>query len=141
MKIKKNPLYLLAICLLVSCHKDKEETVTLEIVNGLNNKVRIEFYDKGFPSGEVAAEIDGAGSLFKGSDTARVVQVNQILEADSIVLIFDNMKIEQHLLLSNIPRGNSILNGDSYTEVDGVFTYTVDSRNLDNALPCDGPCR
>lgn len=127
-------------CFFISCHVDKEETVTLEIVNSLDSKVRIEFYDRGFPSGIIMNEIQGQGSLFKGSDTGRVVLIHEIMDADSIVLIFDNQKFESHLLLKNIPVGNSIFDGENYPNINGINTYTITQENYDNAIPCNSSC-
>lgn len=131
----KNIIYYIGfVVLIAACIKDKEETLRLQVINNLDNSVSIEFYDRGFPSETSNAQISGKGLLFEGSDTDRVVQVNQIFEADSIVLIFDNQTIEYHLLRENVPLGNSLLNGDSYTEVDGIFTYYIDNANLNSTI-------
>jgi hypothetical protein len=100
----------------------------------------MQFFRNSIPSGLKIVSKTGKGEIFKGEDTSTVITINQILQADSIVLIFDNERIETHYLHIVVPVGHSLFNNDSYIHDGSTSTYTIDAKNYDNATPCDGPC-
>ena len=126
---------------LVSCGvKDYEETGIIIINNGLDNNVQMRFFRNGLPSGKEKISKTGEGEIFRGEDTSTVVVINQILQADSIVMIFDNERLETHFLYTVEPKGHSLFKSDSYVHDGNTSTYTIDTKNYNNATPCDGPC-
>ncbi|MFC4220729.1 hypothetical protein [Flagellimonas marina] len=129
------------IALVFSCGvKDYEETGIIIINNGLDNNVQMRFYSNGLPSGKKSIFKQGKGEIFRGEDTSTVVVINQILQADSIVMIFDNERLETHFLYTVEPKGHSLFKSDSYVHDGNTSTYTIDAKNYNNATPCDGPC-
>ena len=119
---------------------DYEETGIIIINNGLENNVQMRFYSNGLPSGKKSISRQGKGEIFRGEDTSTVVVINQILQADSIVMIFDNERFESHFLYTVEPEGHSLFRSDSYIHDGNTSTYTIDVKNINNATPCDGPC-
>lgn len=137
----KKIVFLFLLIFLQSCWpREIEETGIIIINNGLDNNVQMRFYSTGIPSGREIVSKMGKGEIFRGEDTARVVLINQILEADSIVMIFDNERFETHYLQTVLPVGHSLFNNDSYKHDGNTSTYTIDAKNYNNATPCDGPC-
>jgi hypothetical protein len=129
------------IILINSCGvKDYEETGIIVINNGLDNQVQLRFFTNGLPSGQNIVSKTGKGEVFRGEDTARIVLTHQILQADSIVVAFDNERIETHFLYTSEPKGHSLFTSDSYVHNGNISTYTIDTKNYNNATPCDGPC-
>lgn len=127
--------------LLVSCGvKDYEETGIIIINNGLDNNVQMRFFRNGLPSGKEKISKTGKGEIFKGEDTSTVVLINQILQADSIEMIFDNERLEAHFLYTVEPKGHSLFKSDSHIHDGNTSTYIIDAKNYNNATPCDGPC-
>lgn len=127
--------------LLISCWpREMEETGIIIINNGLENFVRMRFFSDGVSSGLETVFKTGKGEIFRGEDTARVVLINQILQADSIVIIFDNERLETHFLETVEPNGHSLFHNDSYIHNGNTSTYTIDAKNYNNATPCDGIC-
>jgi len=117
-----------------------EETINLVINNGMDNRVDMKFFRDGLPSGKKSISKLGKGEIFRDGDTDTVVLINEILQADSIVMIFDNERRETHTLLTNQPRNHNLFNYDSYQITGDIYTYTIDAKNYNNATPCDGPC-
>jgi hypothetical protein len=141
MNLKKILLYLIVPFLIISCWpKDLEETGVIVINNGLDNDVQMRFFRNSIPSGPEIVSKTGKGEIFRGEDTSTVVVINQILQADSIVLIFDNERTETHFLHTVVPVGHSLFNNDSYKHDGNTSTYTIDAKNYNNATPCDGLC-
>jgi len=140
-KCIKTVLTLITVLLVMSCWpREMEETGIIVINNGLDNHVDMQFFRNSIPSGLKIVSKTGKGEIFKGEDTSTVITINQILQADSIVLIFDNERIETHYLHIVVPVGHSLFNNDSYIHDGSTSTYTIDAKNYDNATPCDGPC-
>ncbi len=117
-----------------------EETGIIIVKNGLDTRVKMEFYSDGLPSGLKTVSKTGKGEIFRGEDTNRVVLIHEILQADSILLIFDNVRIETHYLYTLEPVGHSLFVNDSYQNQGNTGTYTITSINFNNAEPCNGPC-
>lgn len=141
--IKRNRtiVTLIPLLLLNSCWpREMEETINLVINNGLDNRVVTLFFSNGIPSGEESIFINGKGEIFRDGDTATIVQVHEILQADSIVIVFDNERIETHKLFYNEPPGNSLFDLSSYQRKGDTYTYTIDAKNYNNAQICEGPC-
>ncbi|MEW2920557.1 hypothetical protein AB1A65_03745 [Muricauda sp. ANG21] len=119
---------------------DYEETGIIIINNSLENNVQMRFFRNGLPSGKEKISKTGEGEIFRGEDTSTVVLINQILQADSIIIIFDNERFETHLLDTVEPKEHSLFSNDSYDNDGNTGTYTIDAKNYNNATPCDGPC-
>lgn len=140
-KWNKTILILIPLLLLNSCWpREMEETINLVINNGLDNRVVMLFFSNGIPSGEESIFINGKGEIFRDGDTATIVQVHEILQADSIVIVFDNERIETHKLFYNEPPGNNLFDLCSSQRKGDTYTYIIDEKNYNNAIPCDGPC-
>jgi len=134
-------LILFTVLLAMSCWpREIEETGIIVINNGLDNRVDMRFFRNSIPSGPEIVSKTGKGEIFRGEETSTVVVINQILKADSIVMIFDNERAETHFLQTVMPVGHSLFNNDSYKHEDNTSTYTIDAKNYNNATPCDGPC-
>ncbi|WP_242535695.1 hypothetical protein [[Muricauda] lutisoli] len=132
---------MIPLLLLNSCWpREMEETINLVINNGLENRVDMRFFSNGLPSGKKAIFIRGKGEIFRDGDTATIVQVHEILQADSIVIVFDNERIETHKLFYNEPLGNNLFDLSSYQRKGDTYTYIIDEKNYNNAIPCNGPC-
>lgn len=141
MKFKNILIYLILPFLVISCWpREMEETINLLINNGLDNRVELKFFKNGLPSGKKSISKLGKGEIFSDGDTDTVVLINEILQADSIVMIFDNERRETHMLLTNQPMDHNLFNYDSYEITGDTYTYTIDEKNYNNAIPCDGPC-
>ncbi|MBA4746794.1 MAG: hypothetical protein H2058_16225 [Muricauda sp.] len=140
-KLVRTILTLITVLLAMSCWpREMEETGIIIINNGLDNQVQMRFFTNGLPSGQKMVSKTGKGEIFRGEDTARVVLTHQILQADSIVMVFDNKRLETHFLYTVEPKGHSLFKSDSYTHDGNTSTYTIDAKNYNNAIPCDGPC-
>ncbi|MBA4746793.1 MAG: hypothetical protein H2058_16220 [Muricauda sp.] len=140
-RYSKKAFLLFIFALLCSCWpREIEETSIIVINNGLDNRVDMQFFRNSIPSGPEIVSKTGKGEIFRGEDTSTVVVINQILQADSIVLIFDNERAETHFLHTVVPVGHSLFNNDSYKHDGNTSTYTIDAKNYNNAIPCDGPC-
>lgn len=127
--------------LLCSCwHRELEETINLVVNIGLDYQIQMRFFNKGLPSGPKIISKTGPGEIFSDGDTDTGVLINEIFEADSIVIIFNNERTEIHDLLTNEPINQNIFNYDSYERKGDIWTYTIDAKNYNNAIPCDGPC-
>ncbi|MFN3138400.1 MAG: hypothetical protein ACE37L_11985 [Allomuricauda sp.] len=98
------------------------------------------FFRNGLPSEQKTISKTGAGEIFRDGDTQTGVLIYEIFRADSIVMIFDNERLETHYLFTNEPAGNSLFDFDSYQRDGETYTYTIDAKNYNNATPCDGPC-
>ncbi|RDY59610.1 hypothetical protein [Flagellimonas nanhaiensis] len=133
-------LFVISVSVISCWPKDYEETGIIVVNNGLENHVQMRFFSDGLPSGPEIVSKKGKGEIFKGEDTSTVVLINQILQADSIVIIFDNERIEKHYLYTYEPVGHSLFNSDSYQHDGNTSTYTIDAKNYENAELCDGPC-
>ncbi|MBO0341998.1 hypothetical protein J0654_10085 [Muricauda lutimaris] len=141
MNLKKILLYLIVPFLIISCWpREMEETINLVINNGLDNRVVMLFFSNGIPSGEESIFINGKGEIFRDGDTATIVQIHEILQADSILIVFDNERIETHKLFYNEPPGNSLFDLSSYQRKGDTYTYTIEAKNHDYAQICNGPC-
>ena len=116
------------------------ETGIIVVNNGLDNHVEMRFFRDGLPSGKELVFKTGKGEIFRGEDTSTVVVINQILQADSIIMIFDNERLETHFLDTVEPNGHSLFHNDSYIHNGNTSTYTIDAKNYNNATPCDGIC-
>jgi hypothetical protein len=137
----KTVMTLITVLLVMSCwHREMEETVNLIINNGLDNHIELKFFKNGLPSGKKSTSRLGKGEVFSDGDTNTGVQINGIFEADSIEMIFDNERIETHKLFYNEPVGNSLFDFSSYEKKGDTHTYTIDEKNYNNAILCDGPC-
>ena len=140
--MKTKMLILLLSCLFFSCVRELVETKTLVIESSLDNMVSVEFYSDGLPSGPKKLTINGKGKLYEHTEMVRGgVTMYDLLQVDSILLIFDNQKIEPHSLINNSPIGNSLFESDSYKKNGNIITYTIDLDNFSNATPCDGVCK
>lgn len=140
-KCIKTVLTLITVLLVMSCWpREMQETGIIVINNGLDNQVQMHFFTNGLPSGQKMVSKKGKGEIYRDEDTDRIVLTHQILQADSIVLIFDNERLEVHFLYTVEPNGHSLFNSDSYIHDGSTSTYTIDAKNYDNATPCDGPC-
>lgn len=129
------------MALMFSCGvKDYMETGIIVVNNGLDNHVEMRFFRDGLPSGKELVFKTGKGEIFRGEDTSTVVVINQILQADSIIMIFDNERLETHFLDTVEPYGHSLFHNDSYIHNGNTSTYTIDAKNYNNATPCDGIC-
>ncbi|MBO6531811.1 MAG: hypothetical protein JJ885_02080 [Muricauda sp.] len=141
MDLKKIMLYVMVPVVIISCWpKDLEETGIIVVNNGLDNDVQMRFFRNSIPSGPEILSKTGKGEIFRGQDTSTVVVINQTLQADSIVLTFDNERTETHFLYTTEPKGHSLFINDSYVHNGNISTYTIDAKNYNNATPCDGPC-
>ena len=140
-KWNKTIVTLIPLLLLNSCWpKDLEETGIIVINNGLDNNVQMRFFRNSIPSGLEIVSKTGKGEIYRGEDKSTLVVINQILQADSIALIFDNERVETHFLHTVVPVGHSLFNNDSYKHDGNTSTYTIDAKNYNNATPCNGPC-
>ncbi|WP_242535696.1 hypothetical protein [[Muricauda] lutisoli] len=141
MNFKNILTYLIVPFLIISCWpKELEETGMIVINNGLDKNVQMRFFRNSIPSGPEIVSKTGKGEIFRGEDTSTLVVINQILQADSIALIFDNERIETHFLHTVAPEGHSLFSNDSYIHEGNKSTYTIDAKNYINATPCNGPC-
>ncbi|MBO6531813.1 MAG: hypothetical protein JJ885_02090 [Muricauda sp.] len=132
----------LFLCFLFSScwPREMEETINLVINSDLDSRVDIKFFRNGLSSERKAISKTGPGEVFRDGDTDMGVQIHGIFQADSIELIFDNERLETHYLFTNEPAGNSLFDFDSYKRDGETYTYTIDTKNYNNATPCDGPC-
>lgn len=127
--------------LLISCWpREMVETVNLVINSELDNFVQMRFFSGGLPSGKELVFRTGPGQLFRDGDTDTGVLIHEIFQADSIVMIFNNNRIEIHDLIANVPVGHNVFNYDSYQRKGDTWTYTIDAKNYNNARPCNWPC-
>jgi hypothetical protein len=127
--------------LLISCWpREMVETVNLVINSELDNFVQMRFFSGGLPSGKELVFRTGPGQLFRDGDTDTGVLIHEIFQADSIELIFDNQRIETHKLFYHEPAGNSLFDSSSYQRKVNTLTYTINSKNYENAELCDGLC-
>jgi len=110
-----------------------EETVNLIINNGLDNRVDMKFFRNGLPSERKPISKIGPGEIFKEGDTQTGVLIYEIFQADSIVMIFDNERMEIHSLFANEPVNHSLFDYDSYQREGDTYTYTIDEKNYNNA--------
>ena len=137
----KRTIFVFLLIFLQSCWpKDYMETGIIVVNNGLDNHVEMRFFRDGLPSGKELVFKTGKGEIFRGEDTSTVVVINQILQADSIIMIFDNERLETHFLDTVEPNGHSLFHNDSYIHNGNTSTYTIDAKNYNNATPCDGIC-
>lgn len=137
----KKTIFVFLLIFLQSCWpREMEETGIIIINNGLENFVRMRFFSDGVSSGQETVFKTGKGEIFRGEDTSTVVVINQILQADSIIMIFDNERLETHFLDTVEPNGHSLFHNDSYIHNGNTSTYTIDAKNYNNATPCDGIC-
>ena len=133
-------LYLLFIFVLsVSCTVESREFAEYIITNDLERSVELRFYRGGdLINDSPIVSIDGKGEIIRKSKTdfARVSPFH-VFGTDSISIIFNNERAEQHILFDSL----SILNQESYQGLGkGLYEYTITQENYDNAIPCDGTC-
>ena len=137
----KKAVFLFLLIFLQSCWpREMVETVNLIITNGLDLHVQMRFFSKGLPSGREIISKTGPGEIFSDGGTDTGVLIHEIFQADSIVIVFNNERIEIHDLLTNEPIDHNLFNYDSYQRKGDTWTYTIDTKNYNNATPCDGPC-
>ena len=140
-KLVRTILTLITVLLAMSCWpREMEETINLVINSDLDNRVDMKFFRNGLSSERKTISKTGPGEIFRDGDTDMGVQIHGIFQADSIELIFDNERIETHKLFYNEPVGNSLFDFSSYQRKGDTYTYTIDTKNYNNATPCNGPC-
>jgi hypothetical protein len=132
----------LALLILTSCYREVLDEKTIIIQNSLDMEVSLKFYERGVPLRITNFTIDGPGRIFERTlELQGVVTETDVLGADSILIIFEGQDFEIHAT-DNRPRGNSLFNGSSYQrESENVVLYTIDEKNLSNAVPCEGNCQ
>jgi len=126
----------------ISCDREMLDEKTVIIENSLDMEVSLKFYERGVPLRITNFTIDGPGRIFERTLKLQGgVEVTDVLEADSILIIFEGQDFERHST-DNRPRGNSLFNGSSYQrESENVVLYTINEKNLSNAVPCEGICQ
>lgn len=132
---------LYAILFLASCDRETLDKKTVIIENSLEEQVSLKFYNRGTSEKISNFSIDGPGRMFERTlELQGVVTETDVLEADSILVIFNGQSFERHST-DNLPRGNSLFNGSSYEQQsEDVVLYIIDEKNLSNAQPCTGNC-
>jgi len=86
---------------ILSCTK-KSEIFNYKIINGTNRKVQLLFYDRSKKPliKTIDVEIEGEGLLIERSIeifSGEVRGVIDVFEVDSMSVIFDNIKVENHI--------------------------------------------
>ena len=136
-------LYFFILILLTGCTTEQEANSEYIIESELDGEIRLEFYRNGSISTKISpVNFSGRGQLLKkkGDKLGSTASPFDVFLSDSIVIIFGNERLEGHNFFT--PTGSSLLNQNDYQKVgDDRYLYIITEKNLNNALPCDGPCR
>jgi hypothetical protein len=147
MRIIKKILFTVLMMLLFGCPDIQTFSTRYMIVNETDHQVQLRFYkaiitteERSF---EFKVEIEGEGLILErilDTDALTGNGPTVAYESDSVAVIFNNERIEGHIL--TVPVSGSIMNISGYqsNEAGNDYLYTITNTNYNNATPCDGPC-
>ena len=117
------------------------------IVNETKHNIELRFY-KAILAGQernfvFKVDIEGKGLIIKRTLKTYALDIDSPIEAfkaDSVAVIFNDEKIEGHILTK--PKFVSIMNISGYesNEAGDDYIYSITEANFNNAASCDGPC-
>ena len=137
-------LGMVTMLLATSCVDQVNKDITYRLENTLDMPVRVQFYLTSQTMGPtLIIEEFGEGIGLLVERTIKNVNFNDeddpftAFGADSLVITFDGIAKQSHVSTSQpFPSERSVFLISSYDN----GTYEIRQSNLDNAVPCDGPC-